>query len=184
MAPLYHQRVKDFAVRAQEASYVRHIRRYSRRRHPDNNCTAGGVRIMSQPNPFDEAAFNKYMDELPDLLTGERTGPDGVFPDGRFYDYDDALQATIETAPDGRRYIGKFENGDLAGPNGSAKGAFFHRHVQSGIWHLLIRILLPRRSLLKIHPEQPFRLIQSRKLNVCGSWGGATLSLPRVSVLI
>ena len=61
MAPLYHQR------------------------HPDNNCTAGGVRIMSQPNAFDEAAFNKYMDELPDLLTGEGTGP--VFPDGRFSDY-------------------------------------------------------------------------------------------------
>ena len=56
---------------------------------------------MSQPNLFDEESFHKYMEELPDLLTGEGTGPDGVFPDGRFYDYDDALQATIETAPDG-----------------------------------------------------------------------------------
>ncbi len=68
---------------------------------------------MSQPNSLDEEAFHKYMEELPDLLTGEGTGPDGVFPDGSFYDYDDALQATIETAPDGRRYIVKFENGDL-----------------------------------------------------------------------
>ena len=68
---------------------------------------------MSQPNSFDEEAFHKYMEELPDLLTSEGTGPDGVFPDGRFYDYDDALQATIETAPAGSRYIVKFENGDL-----------------------------------------------------------------------
>ena len=68
---------------------------------------------MSQPNSFDEEAFHKYMEGLPDLLTGEGTGPDGVFTDARFYYYDDALQATIETAPDGRRYIVKFENGNL-----------------------------------------------------------------------
>ena len=26
---------------------------------------------MSQPNSFDEEAFRNYMEELPDLLTGE-----------------------------------------------------------------------------------------------------------------
>ena len=41
---------------------------------------SGGVRIMSQPNSFDEEAFRNYMEELPDLLTGEGSEPDGVFP--------------------------------------------------------------------------------------------------------
>ena len=74
---------------------------------------SGGVRNLSQPNSFDEEAFHNYMEELPDLLTGEGTGPSGVWPDGTFHDWDESLQATVETAPDGRRYIVKFQDGHL-----------------------------------------------------------------------
>jgi hypothetical protein len=53
--------------------------------------------------------LSRYLDELPELLTGEADGPDGRFPDGTVYDYDDALQATVETAPDGKRYVVKYQ---------------------------------------------------------------------------
>ncbi len=60
--------------------------------------------------PTDEQ-FNRYLDELPDLLTGDELGPEGRFPDGTHYDWDDALQATVETAPDGKRYIVNYQKG-------------------------------------------------------------------------
>ena len=55
--------------------------------------------------------LNRYLDELGDELTGDECGPDGRFPDGTVYDYDDNLAATIETAPDGRRYIVSYQKG-------------------------------------------------------------------------
>ena len=62
--------------------------------------------------PFDEEAFNRYMDELPDLLMdGDPEPIDPRFPDGTFYDYDEALQVTVENAPDGRRYVVQYKKG-------------------------------------------------------------------------
>ena len=69
--------------------------------------------------PFDAEAFAKYMDdELPELLSGE--GPawppgqdDGVHPDGSFFDWDEEMQITIETASDGRRYVIELREGQL-----------------------------------------------------------------------
>ena len=55
--------------------------------------------------------LSRYLDELPDLLTGDADGPDGRFPDGTVYDYEDALQATVETAPDGNRYVVGYQKG-------------------------------------------------------------------------
>lgn len=71
---------------------------------------------VKQAEEFDNEAFNRYMDELPDMLVKEEeegTGeaPDGIMPDGTYYDWDYDLLATVETAPDGRRYIVKYEKG-------------------------------------------------------------------------
>ena len=72
---------------------------------------------MSEPkttNGFDDAGFHKYMDELPDLLTGEGVcEEDGILPDGSFCDWDAELAAAVETAADGRRYIVKLQNGEV-----------------------------------------------------------------------
>ena len=57
--------------------------------------------------------FHHALDELADRLTGEGTGPDGRLPDGTVHDFDYTLLATVETAPDGRRYIVEFRNGQL-----------------------------------------------------------------------
>ena len=60
------------------------------------------------------AAFHQYMDELPDQLTGEgNDAPDGIFPDGRYYDWDEDLKAVVETAPDGRRYVVDYQERKL-----------------------------------------------------------------------
>jgi hypothetical protein len=66
---------------------------------------------MSELKTPTNEELNRYLDELPDLLTGEGEAPDGRFPDGTVYDYDDQLHATVETAPDGRRYIVKYQKG-------------------------------------------------------------------------
>lgn len=70
------------------------------------------IALMSDvKEPFDNEAFNRYMDEIGDDLTSEDLGPDGRFPDGTVYDYDDLLEATVETAPDGRRYVVSYKKG-------------------------------------------------------------------------
>lgn len=66
-----------------------------------------------------DAAFSDYLDDLFDrwerdgYLPNETGAPDGIFPDGRFYDWDESLKATVETAPDGRRYVVQFKDGQL-----------------------------------------------------------------------
>lgn len=66
--------------------------------------------------PFDAEAFAKYMDEeLPELLSGEGPWPhDGVMPDGSFCDWDESLGVTVETDPNGRRYVIELRNGEMA----------------------------------------------------------------------
>lgn len=66
------------------------------------------------------AAFSDYLDDLFDrwerdgyLPNPDGSANEGVFPDGRFYDWDESLQATVETAPDGRRYVVQFKEGQL-----------------------------------------------------------------------
>ncbi len=66
---------------------------------------------MSELKTPTNEELNRYLDQLGDELTGEEPGTDGRFPDGTVYDYDDELAATVETAPDGRRYIVKYQNG-------------------------------------------------------------------------
>jgi hypothetical protein len=56
--------------------------------------------------------LDSYLDELPDLLLDGGSPIDGRFPDGTHYDWDDALQATVETAPDGKRYIVDYQKGN------------------------------------------------------------------------
>ena len=72
---------------------------------------------MSEPkttNGFDDAGFHKYMDELPDLLTGEGVcEEDGVHLDGSFCDWAPELKAVVQTASDGRRYILELHDGQL-----------------------------------------------------------------------
>lgn len=66
-----------------------------------------------------EAAFSHALDDLFDrwdkdeYLAGDTAAPNGIFPDGRYYDWDEALKATVETAPDGRRYVVQFRQGQL-----------------------------------------------------------------------
>jgi len=56
--------------------------------------------------------LHRYLDELPDLLMeGDSTPIDDRFPDGTTYRWDEDLQATVETAPDERRYIVKYQKG-------------------------------------------------------------------------
>ena len=66
---------------------------------------------MSKLKTTTNEELSRYLDELPDLLTGDADGPDGRFPDGTVYDYEDALQATVETAPDGNRYVVGYQKG-------------------------------------------------------------------------
>lgn len=66
---------------------------------------------MSELKTPTNEELHRYLDELPDLLTGDEAGPDGRFADGTAYDYDDALEATVETAPDGRRYVVGYQKG-------------------------------------------------------------------------
>ena len=67
---------------------------------------------MSELKTPTNEELHRYLDELPDLLTGDEPGPDGRFPDGTVYDYDDCLAATIETAPEGKRYIVNYQKGE------------------------------------------------------------------------
>ena len=56
--------------------------------------------------------LSRYLDELPDLLAdGDSIPIDHRFPDGTTYDFDGELNATIETAPDGRRYVVEYKKG-------------------------------------------------------------------------
>jgi hypothetical protein len=73
------------------------------------NCQ--GADTMSERKTATNEELSRYLDELPDLLNGEAGGPDGRFPDGTVYDYDETLQATVETAPDGNRYVVSYQKG-------------------------------------------------------------------------
>jgi hypothetical protein len=67
---------------------------------------------MSETKTPTDEELHRYLDELPDLLIdGDDSPIDPRFPDGTFYDYDEGLQATVENAPDGKRYIVKYQKG-------------------------------------------------------------------------
>lgn len=56
------------------------------------------------------------LDEIESFLEAPPADPrlvDGRFADGTVYDWDSSLRATIETAPDGRRFVVEFRDGKL-----------------------------------------------------------------------
>ena len=66
---------------------------------------------MSERKTPTNEEMSQYLDELPDLLLEGGDPIDGRFPDGTMYDFEDDLNATIETAPDGRRYVVEYKKG-------------------------------------------------------------------------
>ncbi len=68
--------------------------------------------MSEQKATINNDELSRYLDELPDLLAdGDDTPIDNRFPDGTTYDFDDDLNATIETAPDGKRYVVEYKKG-------------------------------------------------------------------------
>jgi hypothetical protein len=55
-----------------------------------------GVCAVGQIKASTNEEFHRALDELPELLTGEGTAPDGRLPDGTVYDFDYALRATVD----------------------------------------------------------------------------------------
>lgn len=67
------------------------------------------MKRYDEMNPVERQAFHERL-----RLTGdEPLGIDGIFPDGTRYDWDPALKATVETAPDGRRFVIELRDGEL-----------------------------------------------------------------------
>lgn len=57
----------------------------------------------------ERAAFDRSLD-----TTGlEPLGIDGVLSDGRTFEWDEALQKTVEILPDGRQFVVELRNGQL-----------------------------------------------------------------------
>jgi hypothetical protein len=62
--------------------------------------------------PVNEEELSRYLDELPDLLMdGDPTPIDDRFPDGTTYRWDEELRETVETTPDGVRYVVNYQKG-------------------------------------------------------------------------
>jgi hypothetical protein len=68
---------------------------------------------MGEPGTLTERDVNRLFDELPDLLEREEDGNPIVskMPDGTYWEYDEGLEATVEVAPDRRRYVVKYQKG-------------------------------------------------------------------------
>jgi len=66
---------------------------------------------MSERKTPTNEELHRYLDELADSLIDGGEPIDGRFPDGTTYDFNDDLNATVETAPDGKRYIVKYQKG-------------------------------------------------------------------------
>jgi hypothetical protein len=66
---------------------------------------------MSESKTPSNEELHRYLDELPDLLADGGPPIDHRFPDGTHYDWDEDLKATVETAPDGKRYVVNYQKG-------------------------------------------------------------------------